>query len=118
LKTVSSKNKKKNLKPIIVRPLETAVDLASIRQRITGLVANRAAEMVEATIDSATEGQYAAMRYLFEMIGLFPATMQPEAESENVIPNSLFRELTEMAGMKNGVAEHNASKEKVDGMMP
>jgi hypothetical protein len=50
------------------------VDLAVVRGQITNLVGNRAVEMVETTMDEVDKGHYLAMKYLFEMIGLCPAT--------------------------------------------
>ena len=50
------------------------VDLAEIRQQITNLVGNGALGMVETTIEEVGKGHYLGMKYLFELIGLYPAT--------------------------------------------
>jgi hypothetical protein len=61
-------------------------DLTALRQRITGLVAQNAVAMVQCAIDAVQEeGQYQAIKYLFEMIGLYPAA----AGSEDVKLDSL-----------------------------
>jgi len=56
------------------------VDLRVVGEQITNLVGNRAIEMVEITMDEVDKGHYLAMKYLFEMIGLCPAT-PPEGGS-------------------------------------
>ena len=53
---------------------QKAVDLAAIRQQITNLVGNDAIGMVETTIEEVGKGHYLGMKYLFEMVGLYPAT--------------------------------------------
>ena len=50
------------------------VDLAEIRQQITNLVGNGAVGMVETTMEEVGKGHYLGMKYLFEMVGLYPAT--------------------------------------------
>ena len=50
------------------------VDLAVVGGQITNLVGNSAVEMVQITMDEVKKGHYLAMKYLFEMIGLCPAT--------------------------------------------
>jgi hypothetical protein len=55
-----------------------SVDIASIRQAMTRLVAHQAGNMVKAVIEEAKKGQSAALKYLFEMIGLYPATLESE----------------------------------------
>ncbi len=70
-----------------------AVDLAVIRQQITNLVGNQAIGMVETTIGEADKGHYAAMKYLFEMIGLYPTTAQEERPGEESLARTLLRRL-------------------------
>lgn len=50
------------------------MDLAEIRRQITDFVENAAVGMVEATMDEVGKGHYLGMKYLFEMIGPYPAT--------------------------------------------
>jgi hypothetical protein len=47
--------------------------------RSTDLVGNGAVGMVEATRDEVGKGHYLGMKYLFEMIGLYPATSPDDA---------------------------------------
>jgi hypothetical protein len=53
---------------------QKAVDLAAIRQQIANLVGNDAIGMVETTIEEVGKGHYLGMKYLFELVGLYPAT--------------------------------------------
>jgi len=69
------------------------VDLATVRQEITNLVGGQAVEMVEMTIQEATQGHYAAMKYLFEMVGLYPATAPPGTPVEDSLARTLLRRL-------------------------
>jgi hypothetical protein len=69
------------------------LDLAVIRKQITNLVGDQALTMVEATMGQVAKGHFAAMKYLFEMIGLFPATGQEEAPAENVLAKTLLHRL-------------------------
>jgi hypothetical protein len=69
------------------------VDLGIVREQITNLVGNRAVEMVETTMDEVDKGHYLAMKYLFEMIGLCPATVPEEATQEDSLAKTLLRRL-------------------------
>jgi hypothetical protein len=55
-----------------------SVDIASIRQAMMRLVAHQAGNMVKAVIEEAKKGHSIALKYLFEMIGLYPATLESE----------------------------------------
>jgi hypothetical protein len=69
------------------------VDLDAIREQITNLVGNGAVEMVETTMEEVGKGRYLAMKYLFEMIGLCPATTAEEAPQEDSLARTLLRRL-------------------------
>jgi len=49
--------------------------------------------MVEITISEVDKGHYAAMKYLFEMIGLYPAAAQEEGQGEDSLARTLLRRL-------------------------
>ena len=49
--------------------------------------------MVEITISEVDKGHYAAMKYLFEMIGLYPAAAPEETEGEDSLAKTLLRRL-------------------------
>jgi hypothetical protein len=72
-----------------------AVDLAEIRQQITNLVGNDAVGMVEITMEEVGKGHYLGMKYLFEMIGLYPAT----GEDGALVPDSMAAVLLRRLGL-------------------
>ena len=78
------------------------VDLAVVREQITNLVGNRAVEMVETTMDEVDKGHYLAMNYLFEMIGLCPATTREGPLSEDSLAKTLLRRLRLREGADPG----------------
>ena len=71
------------------------VDLAEIRQQITNLVGNDAVGMVEITMEEVGKGHYLGMKYLFEMIGLYPAT----DEDGVLVPDSMAAILLRRLGL-------------------
>ena len=70
-----------------------APDLAEIRRHIADLVGNGAVGMVETTIDQVGKGHYLGMKYLFEMIGLYPATSTDDVPREDSLAAILLRRL-------------------------
>lgn len=70
-----------------------APDLAEIRRHIADIVGNGAVGMVETTIDQVGKGHYLGMKYLFEMIGLYPATSTDAATAEDSLAATLLRTL-------------------------
>ena len=71
-------------------------DLAAIRQKITNLVANKAYEMVKDTVeDIEKKGNLTAVKFLFEMIGLYPGLAGEEepATGEDSLARALFEKL-------------------------
>jgi hypothetical protein len=93
-KTRASKAGKssKGAQPAPEKPLKQ-VDLGAIREHITNLVGNRAIKMVEITMAEVNKGHYLAMKYLFEMIGLCPATTPEVALQEDSLASTLLRRL-------------------------
>jgi hypothetical protein len=71
------------------------VDLAEIRQQITDLVGNDAVGMVEITMEEVGKGHYLGMKYLFEMIGLYPAAV----EDGVLVPDSMAAILLRRLGL-------------------
>jgi hypothetical protein len=72
---------------------QAASDLAEVRRQITDLVRTGAVEMVETTIDQVGKGHYLGMKYLFEMIGLYPATSIDETPAKDSMAAILLRRL-------------------------
>jgi hypothetical protein len=69
------------------------VELGPVQEHITNLVGNRAIKMVETTIAEVNKGHYLAMKYLFEMIGLFPATTSEEPIQDDSLAKTLMQRL-------------------------
>jgi hypothetical protein len=69
------------------------LDLAEIRRQITDLVGSGAVGMVKATMEEAGKGHYLGMKYLFEMIGLYPATSMDEAPVQDSLAATLLQRL-------------------------
>jgi hypothetical protein len=70
------------------------LEMAELRRKITELVAQNAVPMVQQAIDAVREeGQYQAMKYLFEMIGLYPAAAKDESGSEDSLAQILLAQL-------------------------
>jgi hypothetical protein len=70
-----------------------AMDLAEVRRQITHLVGNGAIGMVETTMEEVGKGHYLGMKYLFEMIGLYPATSTDDVPIEDSLAATLLRTL-------------------------
>ena len=86
------------------------LDMAALRRKITELVAQNAVPMVQQAIDAVREdGQYQAMKYLFEMIGLYPAI----ADEESGTQDSLARILLAQLGLpENGEIDEAADRRR------
>jgi len=69
-------------------------ELSELRRKIIELVAQNAVPMVQQAIDAVREeGQYQAMKYLFEMVGLYPAVPQEDSESQESLAQLLLDQL-------------------------
>jgi len=71
------------------------IDMNALREQIRDVVAENALAMVETAIEEVDKGHYLAMKYLFEMIGLFPGTAVDTEESpqEESLAKTLLRRL-------------------------
>ena len=74
-------------------PSQQTSSLTEIRKEITTLIKSNAVHMVQKTINQVNEGHYAAMKYLFEAIGLFPSPMQEETPAEDSLARTLLLRL-------------------------
>ncbi len=81
------------------------MDLEEIRRQIADLVGSGAVGMVEATIEDAGKGHYLGMKFLFEMIGLYPASSTDEAPVHDSLAATLLRRL--------GLAEESMLESRV-----
>jgi hypothetical protein len=82
-------------------------DLAEVRQQITDLVGSGAVGMVEATMEEVGKGHYLGMKFLFEMIGLYPATSTDDAPVQDSLAATLLRRLglAEESILESGVTK-------------
>jgi hypothetical protein len=78
------------------------VDLTILRRQIADAVGNQAMGLVQTTIAEAHKGHYAAMKYLFEMIGLYPAKAQEIPESEDSLARTLLQRIVQRESSSNG----------------
>jgi|SRR5579863_10077828 len=93
-KTGTTKGRKSSKKPSSAQKKALKqVDLAVVGGQITNLVGNSAVEMVQITMGEVKKGHYLAMKYLFEMIGLCPATTPEGPLPEDSLAKTLLRRL-------------------------
>ncbi len=75
-------------------PATAKADLSVLRHQITNLVAQNAVAMVQNAIDAVNEeGQYQAIKYLFEMVGLYPAVAGDDSQVEDSLVKTLLHHL-------------------------
>jgi hypothetical protein len=109
MKKPKKKKKKKKARRRRARPIVAKLvvlkpmDMEGLRGHISNLVCADAVEMVSTTVDRVKKGQYQAMKYLFEMIGLFPATAVPDVPQEDSLAGMLLSRL--------GIQEETADEE-------
>jgi hypothetical protein len=72
---------------------DAPVSIPEVRDKIIRMIGNSAEEMIKKTIVASENGQYLAMKYLFEMAGLHPANAAEEAEAEDSLSAILLRSL-------------------------
>src|SRR5437899_10090176 len=93
----------------------TVDELSELRRKISELVAQNAVPMVQQAIDAVKEeGQYQAIKYLFEMIGLYPAAAQDESRAQE----SLARTLLDHLGLHEVSLEEQNAKRKKESQLP
>ncbi|GEM_PF-2794843 len=85
------KTEKPRLKP--EDSLDVPVDIPNVREQIIRLVGNGALDMVQSMVTEVKNGHYLAMKYLFEMVGLFPAIASADPVSEESLSKILLRNL-------------------------
>ena len=91
--------KKTQAKPgkltFVAKPANPAseIDFLELRRQIKNRVGEEAISMVEATIEAVNNGQYAALKYLFEAVGLFPIDLQDSRQQPDGLAPALLRAL-------------------------
>jgi hypothetical protein len=83
------------------------VDLAEVRRQITNLVGNDAVGMVEITMEEVGKGHYLGMKYLFEMIGLYPAII----DDGTAVPDSMAAILLRRLGVPEAPTAEAVTKD-------
>ena len=91
------------------RPAAAApAELSALRRQITDLVARNAVTMVQNAIDAVNEeGQHQAIKYLFEMVGLYPAAGGDDSQAEDTLVKTLLRHL----GLPDGTVNEPETRE-------
>jgi hypothetical protein len=84
------------------------VDLGRIREEIKNQVGNAAESMVASGIEEANKGHYAAMRFLFELVGLYPAA---EGAEEGIAEDGLAKTLFSRLGVLTDPPDPMVTKE-------
>ena len=80
-----------------------------MRKRINDLVGDEAVGLVENAISEPTKGHVStAMKYLFEMIGLYPASGEEAMPSEDSLAKTLLQRL----GVAGGAGERTPRRRK------
>ena len=90
------RKKTKKLRPAALDRTAKPLDVVRLREEIDRLVRAHAIEMVEKTIDDVNQGRYLAMRFLFEMTGIYPAPVAEQGAPEG---DTLAQTLLERLGL-------------------
>lgn len=70
------------------------VDLAEVRKDIANIVGSSAADLARAVVETGRTGQLAPVKYLFEAIGLYPASESSETKpDQESLAHTLMRSL-------------------------
>jgi hypothetical protein len=69
------------------------VDIAKIRDQIKQAVGGRALDLANDAMDGVKNGHYLPMKYLFEVIGLYPASAVAESPEDDSLAKILLRKL-------------------------
>jgi hypothetical protein len=111
VKKSKEKKRKRAPRPVVAKlvVIEQPMDMEGLRGHISNLVCGDAVEMVRTTVERVKKGQYQAMKYLFEMIGLFPATAVPDAPQEDSLAGMLLSRL----GMRDEMSEEEEAANHV-----
>jgi hypothetical protein len=95
-----AKTKKSTVKkgaPQAVSPATSKKEMQKVRDEVRNVIVGRSVELAARVVQSVTEsGQVAALKYLWEISGLFPA----DGEGENEEQDSLAQILIERLGLQ------------------
>lgn len=92
---------------------EGPVDLVEVRENIRRLGGHSAIEMVTNAIAMAKNGQIAPMKFLFEVVGLYPVVEEPKGPEESIAYGLLKRiGMAKEAAIQNEISQGQESAEK------
>ncbi len=88
-KKKAAKKKSKSSKSTVKGP----VNVEEVRERVQRVIAEKAEMMTNANADEASKGCLPQLKYLFEVLGLYPATAveEPETAESNDLARVLLR---------------------------
>ena len=69
------------------------MDLKKVRQGIKDLVESKAVVMVQKILEKKGDPSYLALKYLFEIAGLYPASSAEETDQDDSLVKKLLRHL-------------------------
>jgi hypothetical protein len=108
MRKATAKAKKSKSRSGSGRGTRKPLEFEAVRKKINNLVGNQAVGLVESAIDEADKGHFPAMKYLFEMIGLYPATLEEGTPGEESLAKTLLQRLGVSAEGNNSPAEATA----------
>ena len=115
----SSKGKAKNAGKDSVPSTQKPVDMVNVRENIHRLVGHSAEEIAAKVIEIAKDGQLASAKYLFEVVGVYPATEETKAKGPDSLAYALLKRMgqpTERAAKDdNPEAGEGVSKSEGEG---
>jgi hypothetical protein len=92
VKKLKKKTRDETPEPIAPEPA-APIEMEALRDEIKNVICAAAVRMVSQTIAQVGDGHSQGMKYLFEMIGLFPATESQETHDEDSLAGMLLRRL-------------------------
>jgi hypothetical protein len=104
--------------PLPDSPHRDPADLVRAREEITRLVVARAPEVVSDAIEQIKQGNYQMMKYLFEMVGLFPATVAPETRKDDSVARLLLNSLRIPADELSNLTRQNGPPGETSSLAP
>jgi hypothetical protein len=92
LKKAAKKVKRARKKTASKKAKSVPVNIQALRERVRTVVAEKLDDMTEAVADEAAKGHVAQLKYLFEVVGLYPAAegTSPAPEDSNDLAKKLL----------------------------
>ena len=98
MKTVNKKTKvKRRAKKQPAAKGAKKIDREAVREKVASMVASEVEDMVNAAIGEGNKGHFQAMKYLFEVAGIFPAGQTPEGDERETSFSELLCKQLELA---------------------